>query len=318
MKNKDIIFRIKQCVLRAYPKGLKTGWWLIKITVPVSFLIMVLNHLGILNQIALLISPFFSIFNIPGIAAVILITGIFTNVYSVLAILALLNLPIRDGTIIAAMCLVSHNFVIENIVMKKTGSSFWWITLVRLCGSIAIAYILNQILPLSHSGALPVSSLPLSDLAFSQAFYNWLVSTSDIIIKILIIVVCILIIHEILEEFGIINYIVRLFSPLIKWFGLPESTTFSWVVANTVGLAYGSAIILEESNNGTISREEADLLNHHIAVSHSEIEDPLLFLALGYPIIYLILPRVFLAFAAVWIKRGINKVNRKKSIALTR
>jgi hypothetical protein len=52
-----------------------------------------------------------------------------------------------------------------------------------------------------------------------------------------------------------------------------------------------------------MTKEDADLLNHHISISHSQLEDPLLFLTLGYTLHWLIWPRVIVAIAAVWLKK---------------
>ena len=92
--------------------------------------------------------------------------------------------------------------------------------------------------------------------------------------------------------------------------GLPSSTTFSWIVANVLGLAYGSAIIMDEVNEGRMSREDADLLNHHIVVSHSQLEDPLLFAAIGIPLGWIIWPRVALAILVVWLRKAYNSLLR--------
>jgi len=39
--------------------------------------------------------------------------------------------------------------------------------------------------------------------------------------------------------------------------------------------------MIDQMKEGKVTRTEADLLNHHLAVSHSVIEDNLLFVALG-------------------------------------
>lgn len=304
----ETIDRVIQCGKRAYPNGMKTAWWLIKITIPVSFAMMLLNHYGILNLIGNFAAPFFAMLNLPGVAAIILIMSIFTNVYSVLAVLALLNLPMREGIIIATMCLVSHNFIIENIVMKRTGSSFWEISLVRILGSLAVALMLNLVLP--GGGGNITQELPITSTTVSDAIFHWFSSSGSMILKILIIINILLFAQELLEEFGIISYIVKFFSPLMRLMGLPQNTTFSWVVANVVGLAYGSAIMIDQSQKGKMDRNDADILNHHIALSHSQLEDPLLFLTLGYPMLPLIIPRVIIAIIAVWVYRLVK--NNKK------
>jgi hypothetical protein len=62
--------------------------------------------------------------------------------------------------------------------------------------------------------------------------------------------------------------------------------------------------MIEESEKGKMNREDADLLNHHVSLSHSQLEDPLLFLTLGYAIHWLIWPRIIIAIAAVWLRKA--------------
>lgn len=280
---------------------MKTAWWLIKITVPVSFAVMLLDYSGMLSLMAEYTGPVFALIGLPGVSAIVLVTSIFTNIYSVVAVLTVLQLPVREGIILAAMCLVSHGFIIETAVMKRTGSSAIRIILVRLTGSIVIGLLLNLIMPGSFTEV--TSTFKLQQLAFGQVFEHWLVSTSTTIFKILVLVNILLVFQQILEEFGWMQLVEKPLLPLMKVFGLPQSTTLSWIVANLIGLAYGSAIMIQESEKGRMSREDADLLNHHVSISHSQLEDPLLFLTLGYAIHWLIWPRIIIAFAAVWIRK---------------
>jgi len=93
--------------------------------------------------------------------------------------------------------------------------------------------------------------------------------------------------------------------------GLHEGVSFSWIVANTLGLAYGSAVMIDQVENGHMTKYDADKLNHHIAVSHSQLEDPLLFVAIGLPFWWLVIPRVVLAIIVVWI-RNIELLIKKR------
>ncbi len=281
---------------------MKTAWWLIKITVPVSFGVMLLDYFGILTLMANYTGPVFAHLGLPGVSAIVLVTSIFTNIYSVVAVLSLLHLPMREGIILASMCLVSHGFLIETAVMKRTGSSAIRMLLLRLTGSFVIGSMLNLIMPGSMSP--DTHAVIQHHEAFSTAFMYWLNSISRTTFKILVLVNVLLIFQRILDEFGWIGAIEKPLSPLMKVFGLPRSTTLSWVVANLIGLAYGSAIMIDESEKGRMNREDADLLNHHVAISHSQLEDPLLFLTLGYPIFWLIWPRIIIAIAAVWLRRA--------------
>jgi len=302
LEQKTIIQRLKSSVASALPKGMKTAWWLIKITVPVSFGVMLLDYFGILTLMAQYTGPAFKHIGLPGVSAIVLVTSIFTNIYSVVAVLSLLQLPIREGIIIGAMCLVSHGFLIETAVMKRTGSSAIRMLLLRLTGSIVIGWMLNLMMPGSMSP--DTHAVIHHQEQFNVAFMHWLSSISQTTLKILILVNLLLIFQRILDEFGWIGAIEKPLSPLMKVFGLPRSTTLSWVVANLIGLAYGSAIMIDESEKGRMNREDADLLNHHVSLSHSQLEDPLLFLTLGFAIHWLIWPRIIIAIAAVWLRRA--------------
>jgi len=296
---------------------MKTAWWLIKITVPVSFVVMLLDYFGVLALMAEYTGPVFSHLGLPGISAIVLVTSIFTNIYSVVAILSLLQLPMREGMILATMCLVSHGFLIETAVMKRTGSSALRMLLLRLTGSFVIGWMLNLVMPGSMS--MDTHSIIQVHQEFSVVFLHWLSSISQTTLKILILVNLLLIFQRIMDEFGWIGAIEKPLSPFMKMMGLPRSTTLSWVVANLIGLGYGSAIMIDESEKGKMNREDADLLNHHISLSHSQLEDPLLFLTLGYAIHWLIWPRIIIAIASVWMRKvelKISAVYRSKRVAV--
>lgn len=298
----SFIGRFIKCVKAAFPKGMKTSWWLIKITIPVSLIVLLLDYYGALAFIAQYTEPLFKYMGLPGVAAVVLITSIFTNIYSVVAVLTTLNLPMREGMIIASMCLISHGFIIETAVLKKTGSSIVHMLLLRLTGSFVIGWFLNLIMP-GHP-ATYFATISSQHKELSAVLYNWVFSISATTIKIIILVNLLLILQKMLEEFGLIKYLERPLSPLLKLMGLPEKTTLSWIVANLIGLAYGSAIMISLVEEGKLNKDDADLLNHHIAISHSQLEDPLLFLTLGYTIYWLMWPRLLLAIVSVWLRKA--------------
>ena len=68
-------------------------------------------------------------------------------------------------------------------------------------------------------------------------------------------------------------------------------------------MAYGAGVIIDHVERGQLSARNADILNYHIAVSHSLLEDTLLFVAIGVPALWITVPRVILAGIVVWLKR---------------
>lgn len=264
------ITRLLFCVKEALPQGFKTALWLLKITIPVSFAVMLLDYFGGLEYIAQFTTPIFKIIGLPGVAAIVIITSIFTNIYSVIAVLTALALPVRDGTIIAVMCLISHGFIIETAVLKKTGSNPVRMILLRLISSFIIGWILNLLIPGSSSSSEIISTH--QEQIFSVVLFNWFFLIGKTVLKILILINLLLILQKILEEFGVIKLLERPLKPLMVILGLPKQTSFSWIVANTLGLAYGSAVMINQVKDNKMNKKQADILNHHISLSHSQLE----------------------------------------------
>lgn len=298
LKTPSIKERLLLCVQKSLPQGTKTAFWLLKLTIPVSFAVFLLDFFGVLNSIGVWIAPVFKLFGLSGQASIVLITSFFTNIYSVIAVMTTLGTGMREGTILAVMCLISHALIIETAIQKRTGSSPWRMVIIRLLASFIAAWGLNLLIPVEIDHHTKNILSEAGD--FSVVFYNWLTDIALTSVKIIILVNILLILQRILNEFGLIKLILKPFAPLLRIMGLPAKTGFLWMVANTIGLSYGSAIMISETEEGKLSPEEADLLNHHVAISHSQLEDPLLFVAVGYPLLILIWPRILLAIVFVW------------------
>lgn len=292
--------RIFGCIKKALPVALKTSCWFLKIMLPVSFFVMLLSYFNILPYLSSFASPLFTCLGLPGDAALVFVTSIFTNIYTVIALITTLDFTVREGVILAMMCLISHGFIIETLVQQKTGSTALRMIGVRMAGSFVAAFFLNGILPVMPEA---LSQTEVVEAGFSATFFHWLENSLWLCVKIFGIIVSLMIVQRLLEEFGVLKWLSHLFAPLMNLFGLTASASFLWILGNTVGLAYGSAIMMDYAKLGKLERREADLLNHHLAVSHSEVEDPLLFMMIGLPVWWLILPRLVLAILVVWERK---------------
>ncbi|MCE5226836.1 MAG: nucleoside recognition protein, partial [Porphyromonadaceae bacterium] len=106
----------------------------------------------------------------------------------------------------------------------------------------------------------------------------------------------------------------NIFTPLMKLFGLPENAAFLWLVGNVVGLAYGGAIMVEQMELKKLSLKEGHLLNHHLAISHSLLEDTIIFVAIGIPAIWILGTRLLFAILVVWMRRLYNIIYTRNVI----
>lgn len=290
-----LLFSIKS----ALPKSGKTIWWLLKIILPISLLVSLLHYFGIIAWMATFLTPAFTFIGLPGESAIVFITSIFLSLYAPIAVMATLPLDIREITILAIMCLISHNMFVETSIQKKTGSSYAVMFLLRIITSFIAAYLLNLILPLHMGNAQSVEKGIIHPDIFSMLIY-WAKSAAGLTLKITLIVTGLMILQQIMKEFNIMHFLSKTFAPLMRVFGLSRESSFLWFVAQILGLTYGSAVMIEQAENKEISREDANLLNYHIAINHSLLEDTLLFVAIGVPVLWITFPRILLAMIVVW------------------
>lgn len=293
--------RFAKAAKAALRPAFKTIFWLLKIMIPVSLGVKTLEYLGFLQWLAGLIKPAFALWGLPGESALVILSGALLNIYSAIAIIDSLNFTIREITIMSIMVLTAHNLIIETAVQKKTGSRIVSMLAVRIISALIFGFIFNLILPAetSHLNNAATESYFIRP-AFAAFFSGWAISTFWLILKIIIIIISLQVLHNVLEEFKILDFLSRGLKPLMKIFGLPLQSSFMWLVANVVGLAWGSAILIEYVKSGKINRYEANLLNHHIAVSHSLLEDTLLFAAIGINAAWITFPRLLGAMVVVW------------------
>ncbi|MGE0079524.1 MAG: nucleoside recognition domain-containing protein [Bacteroidales bacterium] len=291
-----------KCVKDAMPKAIKTAIWILKITLPVSLAVSILNYFGLIQLVTQYLTPAFNLIGLRGEASLAFVTGVLLNIYSVIAVLSQLTLDLREITIIAVMSLIAHNLIIETTIQGKTGSKVWHMVVLRVGAAFIAAAILNLILP-DMSQKVSLISNTHAATSISELLYGWVFSSLRLILKIIVLVSLLMILQRILQEFNLIKLLTKPLTPVLKIMGLPPSTSFLWIVANTLGLAYGSAVMLEEVNQGRITKKDADLLNYHIAISHSNLEDLLLFAAIGAPILWMLIPRVAIAIIVVWGRR---------------
>ena len=291
-------FRIR--LLRAVSEAMRPAWrtavWVIKMVVPITLAISILEHLGVIGRISEWIAPLFGLVGLPGDSGLVFLTAALSNNYAAVAVIATLGFDYRSVVILAVMTLVCHCLIIESAIQHKTGASGLKMTLL--------------------TGRLFLPPAGVSPETWAEAGLLWLKTILPLSLKIGIIIVSLNILQRILQEFRLLDLLTVPLQPLMAVFGLPRSTSFLWIISNVVGLTYGGAALVDEIRRGAISREDSRLLNAHVAISHSLLEDTAIFYSIGVGLFWLLVPRIILAICTVWIIRLFVRLrNPRRSIA---
>lgn len=313
---KNTLSRLLSAVKYSVKPSFKSAVWLLKMMLPIMLLVSLLDYFGIVGFVSVYTEPLFNLLGLDGNAAFVFITSCMTSIYSAIGVMALFGFDLRSVTIMASMCLIAHNLIIEGAIQKKAGVSFFGITMLRISMSLLCGFLLNRVIPADYTGRLFLSVVVDKPQNILDVFSIWAVTALKLSVKVIIIVYLLNALQNILKEFKVISLITKPLLPLMAILGLPRSTTFLWIVANTLGLAYGGAIIVEEVERGELSRSDVGLLNTSIAQTHSLLEDTFLFVSLGVGLWWVLVPRFIFSIVTVWVQRGFRvlMLSRKENL----
>ena len=293
--------KIFNCFKEAVPASWKSTKWLLKLMIPISLAVTLMQHFGILAWIATWINPLFVHFGLPGESAVAFISGATAGTYAGIAAMMSIPLTMKQASILALMIALCHALPMECAVNKKTGSSFWKMGAIRIVMALICAFCLNIILPDMQEKYIYLGAE--ADSSFWEVMKIWGVSQIKMSLMVVLIIYSLMVVQRMLEAYRLLDPLSRLLSPLMKLFGLPRHASYMWLVGNVLGISYGSAVMVELEEKGLVTREEANDVNYHLIMNHSMLEDTIVFAATGISALLLITTRLCFALLLVWGRR---------------
>ena len=294
--------------------GSRKGWgsfvWICKILIPTSFLVILIQWSGWLYQAVPLLNPLMRLINLPGEAALPIISGVLISLYTTIAIVTVIPFSLEQITLIAIFTMIAHSLIIEGIIQHKSGINAAKITLIRLASAILTVFIVSQFFGDTTRSIIVPAYLTVAT-PFIEVLKVWGVGTIELLIKILIIIMAAMIALECLKSLGWMEYLLNFSQPVMKILGLSHRTALLWVTAVVFGLMYGGAVIIEEAKKGVLTKEELESLHISIGTNHSMVEEPALWLALGLNGFWLWVPKLVTAVAAVQIYGAVRYFKKK-------
>ena len=173
--------------------------------------------------------------------------------------------------------------------------------------SIAVASVAGAPATVASITVAPAAVQPL----FKELAVEWCYSTLSILVKMTLLIYSLAILQRILSEFGVIRWVSKFLKPLLLLFGLPARCSFLWIIANILGIAYGGAVMMEEVRAGKLSLRDIKLVNQHIGISHSNLEDLTLVASIGGIWWVMLLSRWAGSFILVWGYRAEMAIRKK-------
>lgn len=312
MKN-DILMSLEKAVR----PSVKTTLWLLKIMIPISLAVRLMQYYGVIAWLAQFLNPIFQYMGLPGASAIAFLTAASVTTYAGLAVMLSMELTLREGTILALMALLCHALPLECAVVKRVGSNPWKMAVLRIVAAFAAAFYLNWVLP-----AMPqpfvVHPVMAGDVPVWTVLTEWVLSSVKLSLMIFTIIYSLMVLQRLLEAYGVMRKLVRPLRPVMLFFGLPENASYLWLVGNVLGISYGSAAMVDLEESGQISREEANEVNYHLILNHSMLEDTMVYASCGVSVFWILSTRMLFAFLLVWGRKGVKGLCGRYFSAVTK
>ena len=203
--------------------------------------------------------------------------------------------------------LIAHSFLMEVVVAYKAGLKWIPVVLFRIGVAVVVGIFLNFFYtsfgllqqPAGHIMTLPT---PVDD-----SLLAWGINELRSYVSIALIILSLLVILELLKRIGLIDRLNKLLEPMLNFIGMTSNIVPLTIIGLTLGMAYGGALIIEETKAKAISRKDIFYSLLLMSLFHSIIEDTMLVMSAGGHWSGIILFRFIFAFITTSIVIRITK-----------
>ena len=298
--------------------GLKTTWTLSKIIFPITMLIVILQYTPVLPWVIDLVSPIMSIFGLRGDAAIPLVLGNALNLYAGIAGILSLELTIKEVFILAVMLSFSHTLFVETAVALKVGVKLWVVLLVRFGLAAISAIVINLVWSggsdiaqygmAPKAAAIPAGWMEIILLGLQKASFG--------VLQLALVVIPLMVVIQYLKDKQYLQKFSQKLAPFTKVLGIEPNASMTLVSGLVIGLAFGAGVMIQAVQEDGVSKKDATLVFIFLVACHAVVEDTLIFIPLGIPVLPLFLLRLGTAFvltiivATIW--RRAEQTKRKE------
>jgi hypothetical protein len=293
----------------------KTYIFLLKIMIPISIIVKILEYYGVIKIIGENLAPTMGLVGLPGEFGLVIATAMITNIYGAFVVFFALSVQntytVAQVTILSCMMLIAHTLPIEGRIAQKAGVRLWYTLFLRILGAFTFGFILHMIFSFFNMFQNENNLIWRPELS-DNTLYNVIIGQVEYYIMIFLIIFSLMILMRILKNTGALEKINNFFKPGLEFMGMSKNAAILPLIGMTLGLAYGGGLIVKEAKSNLISKKDVFLSLSFMGLSHSLIEDTLLMLAIGASIMGVLIGRVlFTILIMVFLVKIINRLPKK-------
>lgn len=307
--------KFRKEIIGTFKEVFFTVFMLLKIIVPVSIVVKILSHFGIIDIIGRILGPVMRAVGLPGESGLIWATAMVTNIYGGLIVFfsmaGRIPFTMAQVTVLSAMILVAHSLPVELRIAHAAGVRLWFMFALRVCAAFVLGFILHHIYDGFHLLQGPARILWRPG-EVDPSLISWIVSQLKNYAMIFLIIFVLIAVMRILKATGIIARLNRMLSPLLRLLGMSRAAAPLTIIGITLGISYGGGLIINEARSGVLSKRDIFLSLSLMGLSHSLIEDTLVMVAMGASLSGILLGRILFTLLVMMILiRMVKNVSNK-------
>ena len=252
--------KLKSFALSIFNPWKRTCKILFKILIPISILIKILQETGGINYVSNFFDPLMQLMGLPGEMGIVWASAIFGNLYGgLLAFYSLqstVSLTVAQATILMTALLIAHSFLMEVVVVYKAGLKWIPIVLFRLGMAVVVGMFLNFFYTATGLLQEPASQIMTLSAPADQSIAAWVINELKNYVSIALIILALIATLEILKRIGLIEKLNKLLEPILNFIGMTSKIVPLTIIGLTLGLAYGGALIIDETRATSISKKD--------------------------------------------------------------
>lgn len=276
--------RILSAVRETFTQALPVGLSLMKVMIPVIVAMKLLKEFGLIAHLAGPLAPVMESVGLPAGMGLVWATGMLNTVYGAMAVFVSLapqaHLSVAQVTVLSAMLLIAHGLPVELKVARMCGPGLAAQGAIR----VGAAYLCGLCMHLTFSGLGLLqgpSAVFWTPRAEPATHLAWALGEARNIASILLIIFVLMLTMKFLDALGATRLLGRMLRPVLTRVGIGPSASAVTVVGLTLGLSYGSGLIISEAKRGAIDRRDIFHSLTLMGLAHALIEDTMLVMMLG-------------------------------------
>jgi hypothetical protein len=296
----------------------QTSWKVLKLIIPVSIIVKILDLLGFIEVFGQWMAPLMAAIGLPPSFGLVWATNAIANMFSGLYVFVnfIDNQTFTNAqvTVLAVMMLTAHSLPIELEVASRVGVRRWFMFLLRFFAAYMAGFLLNKILTIGNFlQQKNINHYPKSAQKVEFIWHKWALEQVQGYVFIILIIFSILLIMKLLKHFGAINYIQNKMKPILRAMGMSKEILPMTLVGMLLGIVYGGALIIKEKDdNPSIHKKEFVFAMVLLGLCHAIIEDTLLVMGIGASLWGVLVFRVIFALIFTYLFVKISNLNIMK------